>query len=121
VDTSTTAGHGADSEHPIQQQQQSAPKRTGRLPPFIVTTTVNLQKFEDITKGGFEIRTSQNGLRVVRREDADYSAIILYLDAYKIPYYTLNSKSMKLLTAVIRHLPGDTHAEDISKELVALA
>jgi hypothetical protein len=51
---------------------------------------------------------------------ADYSALMRYPDASKIPYYTFHPKSLKRVKAVICHLPGDTPAKDISDEVLAL-
>jgi hypothetical protein len=50
----------------------------------------------------------------------DYSALTGHLDASKDPYYTFHPKSLKLAKVFIRQLLGDTPAEDISNELVAL-
>jgi hypothetical protein len=38
----------------------------------------------------------------------------------KLPYYTYHPRSQKHVKAVIRQLPGDTPAEDISNERMAL-
>jgi hypothetical protein len=48
---------------------------------------------------------------------ADYSAIRAYFDSHQLHYYTFHLKSEKPITAVIRQLPGDTPAEDISNGL----
>jgi hypothetical protein len=48
---------------------------------------------------------------------ADYSAITAYFVSNHLHYYTFNRKSEKLIKAVIRQLPGDTPAEDISNGL----
>jgi hypothetical protein len=54
------------------------------------------------------------------KELADYSAITHHLQQNSLYFYTFLPKSEKPIMAVIRHLPGDTLAEDISNELVAL-
>jgi len=59
-------------------------------------------------------------MKVVTKDMDDYSVLMRHLDARKIPCYTFRPKSLKLMKAVIRQLPGDTLAEDISNELVAL-
>jgi hypothetical protein len=51
---------------------------------------------------------------------ADYSAIRTYFDSHKLNYFTFYAKSEKPIKAVIRHLPIDTPAEDISNGLVDL-
>jgi hypothetical protein len=125
VDTNTVAGDGAESELPTKQQQNPVPKGTERPPPIILITSVNLLKFraeiKAIMKGSFEFRTSRNVISVVTREMTDYSAIMRHSDAQNLPYYTFHPKSTKPMKAVIRHLPGNTPAEDISNEWVALA
>jgi hypothetical protein len=52
---------------------------------------------------------------------SDYSAVMRFLDARKIPDYTLHLKSLKRVNVFIPQLPGDTPAEDTSDELMALA
>jgi hypothetical protein len=59
----------------------------------------------------------QNGTRVVTREMADYYAIRTHFDGRNLNYYTFHPKSEKPIKAVIRHLPTDTPAEDISNGL----
>jgi hypothetical protein len=51
---------------------------------------------------------------------ADYSAIRTYFDTHKLNYFTFYAKSEKPIKTVIRHLPIDTPAEDISNGLVDL-
>jgi hypothetical protein len=50
----------------------------------------------------------------------DYSAVRAYLDSKNLHYYTFHPKSQKPIKAVIRHLPSNTPAEDISHGLVSL-
>jgi hypothetical protein len=50
----------------------------------------------------------------------DYLAIKSHLDESKQPYYTFHPKADKPIKAVISHLPGETPAEDIANELLAL-
>jgi hypothetical protein len=54
------------------------------------------------------------------KEMADYSAIKHHFEQNSLRFFTSHPKSEKPIKAVIRHLPGDTPAEDISNELVAL-
>jgi hypothetical protein len=51
---------------------------------------------------------------------ADFSAVRSYLENNNLAYFTFYPKSLKLIEAVIRHLPLDTPAEDISDRLVSL-
>jgi hypothetical protein len=104
---------------PSTQQQQQTAKGAGRPPPIVLTSSVNLIKLErdikSIAKNKYEFRTTRNGIRVMTKEMADYSAIKHHLEQN-----TFHPKSEKPIKAVFRHLPGDTPAEDISNELVAL-
>jgi hypothetical protein len=51
---------------------------------------------------------------------ADYVAIKRHFDHSQLSYFTFHPKNEKPIKAVIRHLPCDTPAEDISQELTAL-
>jgi hypothetical protein len=42
-------------------------------------------------------------------------ALIRYLDAIEISYYTFHPQSLKPVKAVILHLSGDTPTKDISR------
>jgi hypothetical protein len=44
----------------------------------------------------------------------DYSAMKSYLEKNNLQYFAFSPNSEKPLKAVIRHLPPDTPAEDIS-------
>jgi len=54
---------------------------------------------------------------VVTKGIADYLTIKKHLEEKKIPNYTFHPKSVKPIKPVIRHLPGNTPAENIAKEL----
>jgi hypothetical protein len=51
---------------------------------------------------------------------ADFSAIKKHLENHNLSYFTFFPKSGKPVKVVIRHLPQDTPAEDISDGLVSL-
>jgi hypothetical protein len=51
---------------------------------------------------------------------AYFSAIKAYLEKNNVFYYTFFPKSEKPIKAVIRHLPQNTPAEDISDRLLSL-
>jgi hypothetical protein len=51
---------------------------------------------------------------------ADYSAIKSYLEKNNLPYFTFSPNSEKPIKAVMRHLPPDTPAEEISNSLEGL-
>jgi hypothetical protein len=90
----------------------------------VLTSQENLiamkNKLKGFCKGVFEFRSTRNGTRIITKDMADYSAIRSFLEAHKLPYYsyTFFSKSLKPIKAVIRHLPLNTPAEDISDGLV---
>jgi len=117
LEVDTTAGDRAESE-PHTQPQQAAPVGTGRPSPIILTSSINLLKFQGdlatIAKGSFEFRISRNGIRLVTKEMADYSVILPFLDELKL-HYIFHPKSEKPVKAVIRPLPGDTLAKRYTK------
>jgi hypothetical protein len=49
---------------------------------------------------------------------ADFSATRTYFETHNLPYFTFSPQSEKPIKAVIRHLPLNTPAEDISEGLV---
>jgi hypothetical protein len=78
------------------------------------------RQFKGFVKGNFEFRNTRSGTRIVTREMADFSAIKIYLEKNKLSYFSFFPKSEKPIKAVIRHLPINTPAEDISDGLVSL-
>jgi hypothetical protein len=52
---------------------------------------------------------------------ADFQSVKSHFDAHNLFYYSFYPKSEKPMKAVIRHLPQNTPAEDISDGLVSLA
>jgi hypothetical protein len=110
-----------DSPAAEEEQQQ---KKTGRPPPIVLTSAtnhINLQNnLKGVVKGNYEFLSTRNGTRVVAREMADYTAIRTYFDSHKLKYFTFYAKSEKPIKTVIRHLPIDIPAEDISNSLVDL-
>jgi hypothetical protein len=113
--------HDETTEDEVQQGPGS---QTGRPPPIVLTSPENLiqlqKKLKGLCKGVFEFRSTRNGTRIISKEMVDYSAIHSYLETHKLPYYTFFPKSLKPIKAVIRHLPLNTPAEDISDGLVNL-
>jgi hypothetical protein len=51
---------------------------------------------------------------------ANFQSVKSYFDGQNLSYFSFFPKSEKLMKAVIRHLPHDTPAEDISDRLVSL-
>jgi hypothetical protein len=113
----TTDNHGTE-------EQQPSSSKTGRPPPIVLTSSTNLmqlqRQIQNIVTGSFEFRNTRSGTRIVTKEMADYSAIKKHLENHNLSYYTFFPKSEKPVKAVIRHLPKDTPAQDISDGLVSL-
>jgi hypothetical protein len=106
------------------EPQQSAAKQVGRPPPIVLTTTTNmlaLQKhIREIATGNFEFRNTRSGTKIVTKEMTDFSAIRKYLEQSNLSYFTFFPKSEKPIKAVLRHLPANTPAQNISEGLVYL-
>jgi hypothetical protein len=50
----------------------------------------------------------------------EYTSLKNHIQLNETHYYTFHPKADKPIKAVIRHLPGETPAEDIANELLAL-
>jgi hypothetical protein len=104
--------------------RKETPKGTGRPPPIIVTTNINLIKVQNEIKtklkGDFALRNTRNGFRISTKSMEDYLILRKHLDQNQTHYYTFHQKTEKPIKAVIRHLPGETPAEDITNKLLAL-
>jgi hypothetical protein len=105
---------------PASEQQQT----TGRPPPMVLTSATNLinlqNKLKGLVKGTLSSEAQAKPTRVITREMADYSAIWTHFDSNKFSYYTFYTKSEKTIKAVIRPLPIDMPAEDMSNGLLDL-
>jgi hypothetical protein len=71
------------------------------------------RQLKGIVKCSFEFRNTRNGTRIATKEMTDYSSIKEYLSSQTLNYFTFYPKSLKPIKAAIRHLPGNTPAEDI--------
>jgi hypothetical protein len=113
---------GGKTQDTEDEVQQGPTNKTGRSPPIVLTSPENLiamqKKLKGLCRGDFEFRSTRNGTRILTKKMADYSAIRSHLDSSKLPYFTFFPKSQKPIKAVIRHLPHNTPAEDISDGLV---
>jgi hypothetical protein len=98
-------------------RRQFLAKQVG-CPPIILTSVTNLiqlqRLLQSVFKENFEFRSSRNGTRVIMRGMADIQSVKLYFDANNLSYYTFYPKSEKPMKAVIRLLPHNNPAEDIS-------
>jgi hypothetical protein len=123
IDEGTITGKGTVSGTPTPQHKGEG-KGKERAPPIKMTATVNLLKFQAeikaITSVSFEFLNTRNDIRVIAREKADYSAVIRHFEAKNVPFFQYHPKALRPVKATIRQLAGDTPAEDISNELVAL-
>jgi hypothetical protein len=77
--------------------------KTGRRPPIILTSTVNLiqlqEQLKNVVKGDFEFRSTRNGTRAHTKNMADFEAVKTHLN--KLSYFTFFPKSQKPINAVI--------------------
>jgi hypothetical protein len=115
---------GTDAFSTEANSNEAVPGKTGRLPPIILTYTTNpiqLQKeLKIVVKENFEFRSTRNGTKVITRSMADFQSVKSHSDTHNLSYYTFYHKYEKPMKTVIRHLPHNTPAEDISDGLVSL-
>jgi hypothetical protein len=117
-----TGSDSANSE--ATPREAAAPAKTGRPPPIVLTSAVNLILLQKHLKGvvieNFEFRGTRNGTRVITRNMVDFESVKSHFDSQNLSYYSFFPKSEKPIKAVIRHLPHNTLAEDTSDALVSL-
>jgi hypothetical protein len=75
---------------------------------------------QSVVKENFEFRGTRNGTRVVTRGMGDFQSVKSHFDTNNLPYYSFCPKTQKSMYKVIRHLPHNTHAEDIPDGPVSL-
>jgi hypothetical protein len=111
------------TQRPNGESHQESTSKSGRPPPIVLTSTINLiqlqKTFKGFVSGSFEFRNTRSGKRIVTKE-MDFSAIKTFLETNKLPFFTFFPKSEKHVKAVIHHLPLNTPAEDISDGLVSM-
>jgi hypothetical protein len=104
--------------------EEAVPRKSGRLPPIILASTTNLiqlqKQMQNVVKENFEFHSARNGTRVIMRGMSDFQPVKSHIDASNLSYYSFYPKSENPMKAVIRHLPHNTPAEDISDGLVSL-
>jgi hypothetical protein len=104
-------------------REAATPAKPGP-PPIILTSAVNLILLQKQLKGlvseNSEFRSTRNGTRVISRSLADFQSVKSHFDSQNLSYYSFFPKSEKAIKAVIRHIPHNTPAEDISDHLVSL-
>jgi hypothetical protein len=98
--------------------------KAGRPPPIILISTTNqiqLQRqLKNVAKGDFEFPNTKNGSRVITKSMTDFEAVKSYFSNHNLAYCSIFPKSQKPIKAVLRHLPSNTPAEDISEGLATL-
>jgi hypothetical protein len=115
MDTDPSTTEGSPSVEPTD--------KPCRPSPIVLTSAVNLihlqKQLKNVVQENFEFRNTRNGTRVITRNLADFHSVRSHFDGQHLAYYSF-SKSEKPIKAVIRHLPINTPAEDISDGLVSL-
>jgi hypothetical protein len=116
-----------DTEAPISEsnaEDAAAPRKSARPPPIVLTSAVNLIQLQKQLKGvarqSFEFHNTRSRTRVVTKDMVDYQAIKSHFEQNSLTYFTFFPKSDKPVKAVLRHLPSNTPAQDISDGLVYL-
>jgi hypothetical protein len=75
----------------------TAPGRTGRPPPIVLTSAVNLIQLQKQLKGviseDFEFRSTRNGTRIIMRSMADFQSVKSYFDSRNLSYFSFYPKS----------------------------
>jgi hypothetical protein len=114
----------AQVETNAEEAAAPAPKKSSRPPPIVLTSAANLiqlqKQLKVVTRENFELRNTRNGTRVVTKDMVDYLAVKAYFEQHFLSYFTFYPKSEKPIKAVLRHLPSNTPAQDISDGLVDL-
>jgi hypothetical protein len=107
--------------------EEAVPGQIGKLPPIILTSTTNLIQFrkqvQTVVIENFEFRSTRNGTSVTREPWRISNPLNPTSTPVTCPITrsTPNPKKKKKpMKAVIRHLPHNTPAEDISDGLVNL-
>jgi hypothetical protein len=89
-----------------------------------LTSAANLiqlqKKLKDVARQSFEPSNTRSGTRVVTKDIVDYQAVKAHFTKSSLAYFTFFPMSEKPVKAVLRHLPSNTPAQDISDGLVDL-
>jgi hypothetical protein len=74
-----------DTAEKAEGEQQKSPSQSGRPPPIILTSVVNLihlqKQLKSVVNDSFEFRTIRNGTRVVTRSLADFHSVKSLFDS----------------------------------------
>jgi hypothetical protein len=100
----------------VTPREAAAPTKTGRRPPIVLTSAIDLILLQKQLKGvvseNFEFHSTGNGTRVITRSMADFQSIKCHFDSQNLSYSFLESE--KPIKTVICHFLQNTPAEDIS-------
>jgi hypothetical protein len=82
-----------DTDAPVTEAnstETSATEKSGRPPPIILTSAINLIQLQKQLKGvaqqGFEFRNTKNGTMLVTKDMVDYQAVKSYFDKNSLLY-----------------------------------
>jgi hypothetical protein len=89
--------------------EATAQGKTGRQPPIVLTSAVNLirlqKQLKGVAKDNFEFRSSRNGTRVVTNDMVDYQAVKTFLITQSLSYFTFYPKAEKPIKATSPSTP----------------
>jgi hypothetical protein len=88
--------------------EQEAPRKLGRLPPIMMTSTTNI-----IQRRALVPKYMKWNPYIITKEMVDYSLMKSYPEKNNLHYFIFSPDSKKIIKALIRHLPRDMPAEDI--------
>jgi hypothetical protein len=77
----------------------TAPAKTGRPPPIILTSAINLIQLQKqhigVVSENFEFRSTRNGTGVITKTMADFQIVKSHFDSHKLPYNSHFPKTRK--------------------------
>jgi hypothetical protein len=118
MDTDAPGTESSKAEEPV-------PGKSSKPPPIVLTSVINLIKFQKQLKGiakqQFEFRSTRNRTRNTTKDMVDYQSVKGHFETNNLSCYTFYPKSERPIKAVIRHLPTNTPAKDIAEGLVDLS
>jgi hypothetical protein len=104
--------------------QEAVPGTAGRPSPIVLTSSTNLiqlqKQLKNVAKDDFEFRNTKNGTRAITKEHDGFRSRQILLFNSTCHFTPFFPKSLKPVKAVLRRLPLNTLAEDISDGLINL-
>jgi hypothetical protein len=92
----------------------------GRSLPIVLTSEAKLislqRELKSVVRGQFFFWNTATGTRITKSM-VGYNAVQKFLIEKNVHFFTFYTKADKLVKAVIRHLPGNNSAEDITMAL----